>query len=268
MSMRRTKGWAIALTLVTIGPLLGLGGLAGAALAPAAPPAVLGFEALSFKSISSTNWAGYAVTGGSGSVTEVKGSWIQPSVTCTSSTAYAAFWSGIDGYSSNTVEQAGTLAECLGGKAQYSAWYEFYPKPSVTITSLPVKPGDKISVTVSYNSSSDEFTALIKIGGSSFTKIAKVSAAERSSAECITELPSVGSAPTNLSDFGVVHFGKDFTSRAGCNATVSGKTGSFGSFSSVVSINLKNSFLKKALSRTGALSSDGTSFNVSWVRAS
>jgi hypothetical protein len=266
--MRGTRVWTLALTLATIGPLLGLGSLAGAALAPAAQPASLAFETHSHKSISSTNWAGYAVTSGSGGVTEVKGSWIQPRVTCTSSTAYAAFWDGIDGYSSSTVEQAGTLAECSGGKAQYSAWYEFYPKPSKVITTLTVKPGDAVSVTVSYAASTSDFTVVVKIGKSSFTKVAMVSGAERSSAECITELPSVGSSPTLLADFGVANFGKEYTSKIGCSATVGGTTGSFGSFSSVVSINLKNSALKKALCRTGTLSKDGTSFTVTWIRAS
>jgi len=266
--MRQTKVWTIALTLTTIGPLLGLGSLAGAIAAPAAQPASLAFETSSHKSISSTNWAGYAVTGSSGSVTEVKGSWIQPRLTCTSSTAYAAFWAGIDGYSSSTVEQGGTLAECSGGKAQYSAWYEFYPKPSKVISSLTVKPGDAVSVRVSYASSTGYFTVVVKVGKSSFTKVAKITTAVRSSAECITELPSVGSSLTLLADFGVANFGKDYTSKIGCSATVSGTTGSFGSFSSVVSISLKDSLLKKSLCRTGTLSSDGTSFTVTWIRAS
>ena len=82
----------------------------------------------------SWNWAGYAINATAGSVTMAKGSWIQPSVTCpTTSLSVAAFWVGIDGLTSPTVEQIGTLAQCLNGAASYYAWYEFYPSGSVVI---------------------------------------------------------------------------------------------------------------------------------------
>ena len=81
------------------------------------------------KNATSTNWSGYAVTGVSGSVTNVKGSWVVPTVDCSKSpsTSYASFWVGIDGYSSNTVEQIGTDSDCSSGTPTYYAWYEFYP---------------------------------------------------------------------------------------------------------------------------------------------
>ncbi len=63
--------------------------------------------------VQSTNWSGYADTGSGFST--VTGSWTEPSVSCTSQTSLAAFWAGIDGYSSTSVEQDGTLAECYGG---------------------------------------------------------------------------------------------------------------------------------------------------------
>ena len=61
----------------------------------------------------STNWSGYAATGGSGAYTSVSGSWTEPTVTC-SQTAYSSFWVGLDGYNSNTVEQTGTDSDCSG----------------------------------------------------------------------------------------------------------------------------------------------------------
>ncbi|HMK82584.1 MAG TPA: G1 family glutamic endopeptidase, partial [Candidatus Bathyarchaeia archaeon] len=63
--------------------------------------------------VDSTNWAGYAVTGTD--VSDVVGTYIQPAVSCSSQTTYVATWVGIDGYSSSTVEQTGTLAECIDG---------------------------------------------------------------------------------------------------------------------------------------------------------
>ncbi|MGN6795849.1 MAG: G1 family glutamic endopeptidase [Streptosporangiaceae bacterium] len=57
----------------------------------------------------STNWSGYAATGGNGSFTSVSASWIEPNATCSSRRAqYASFWVGLDGYSSSSVEETGT----------------------------------------------------------------------------------------------------------------------------------------------------------------
>lgn len=74
--------------------------------------------------VESENWSGYAVT--VSSLTVAKGSWTVPAVNCSKTpNTYAAFWVGIDGYSSSTVEQTGTLAQCSGSSAAYYAWYEF-----------------------------------------------------------------------------------------------------------------------------------------------
>lgn len=63
-----------------------------------------------------------------------------PTVDCiVTPTSYSAFWVGLDGYSSKTVEQIGTEADCKGATPSYYAWYEFYPKFPV-INVLPIKP--------------------------------------------------------------------------------------------------------------------------------
>jgi hypothetical protein len=81
-------------------------------------------------SVESTNWSGYADTGSSFS--KVAGSWTEPSASCTSrQTSLAAFWVGIDGYSSASVEQDGTLIECYRGTAYQYTWWEItQPTPS------------------------------------------------------------------------------------------------------------------------------------------
>jgi hypothetical protein len=91
---------------------------------------------------------------------------------------------GIDGYNDQTVEQTGTDSDCDGSnRPSYYAWYEFYPEPSFTISSLTITPGDMMSAKVTYNGS--EFTTMItdETTGKSFTKSATVSGAKRSSAE-------------------------------------------------------------------------------------
>ena len=247
--------------LAMTGPMFGFGTWASFSAAAPAMPHGLDFT------VESTNWAGYAVTGSSGSVSQVTGSWVQPSVSCSRSTTYAAFWDGIDGYSSDTVEQAGTLAYCSGDHAYYYAWYEFYPAASVEISSLSVTPGSTVSVTVSYVSSASDFSITVAVGASSVTKTGTVSGAERTSAECIAERPEVNGRLASLADFGTAKFGADATSTIGCGATVSGTTGTFGSFSTAVAINMVDSS-GRALSTTGALSSDGSSFTETWDASS
>ncbi len=222
-------------------------------------------------SSSSTNWAGYAVTGSKGSVTSVVGSWTQPKATCSGTgTQYAAFWVGIDGYTSSTVEQTGTDSDCSAGSPSYYAWFEFYPNPSRVISTVTVHAGDVISAQVTYSTSTAKFTVTLKdvTTGKSFSKTAGVRSAQRTSAEWIAEAPySGGILP--LANFGTINFGYDNTSVSGTNdATIGGTTGNLGSFSTAVSINMigvHNSSLTKAA--TSAISTDGTSFSVTWKAA-
>jgi hypothetical protein len=103
--------------------------------------------------VTSTNWSGYAAF--NATFSHVNGSWQQPPADCASvpknAVALSAFWVGLDGYRSNTVEQTGTEADCVGTSPRYYAWYEFYPHRLFVLsqTRYPVSPGDKLSATVS-----------------------------------------------------------------------------------------------------------------------
>lgn len=220
----------------------------------------------------STNWAGYAVTGPAGSVSAVDASWIEPVVSgsCPTTAEYASFWVGIDGYNSKTVEQTGTDTDCAHGSPSYYAWYEFYPKNSVTISSLKIHAGDTISASVTYSGGS--FTTKITdvTTGKSFSKTSTVSGAKRSSAEWIAETPEIctGSSCSfaHLTDFGTVYFGKDHTSVASTDfATISGTTSPFGNFSKVIAITMTNTAGTKTMASPSGVSSDGTSFSVKWA---
>src|SRR5437016_6198193 len=91
----------------------------------------------------STNWSGYAVQARYHAVSSVAGSWQVPTAH-SDVEGYSSTWIGIDGFASRTVEQVGTESDFVDGQAQYYAWYEMYPLPSVTINA-PVQPGDQIS---------------------------------------------------------------------------------------------------------------------------
>ncbi len=233
-----------------------------------ASPAVIRRGAMWNDSVSSLNWSGYAVTGATGSVTDVKGSWVVPAIqgTCSSTNQYSSHWVGIDGYSSNTVEQTGTDSDCQNGAPAYYAWFEFYPQPSFSINGLTIKPGDVIKAEVSRSGSHFTVTIADTTTGKTYSKTKTVSSAQASSAEWITEAPSSSGGVLPLANFGTVNWGTDYTSIASTNyATIGGLTGAIGSFgSSVHQIAMVTSggAVKASPSQ---LSTDGTSFSVTWV---
>jgi len=153
----------------------------------------------------STNWSGYAAT--TGTYTSVSASWTQPAGKCSSGSQYAAFWVGIDGYTSSSVEQTGSEVDCQGRTAQYYAWYEMYPGPSENYSNT-VRAGDHFNASVTYTGS-NSFSLYIAdtTQGWSHTTTASLAGAARSSAEVIVEAPcctrSGGILP--LTNFGTVN---------------------------------------------------------------
>ncbi len=131
--------------------------------------------------VTSSNWSGYA--DGNDTYNSVAASWTEPTVNCGSSGggggilggllggeglgdligpsgSAGSFWVGIDGYTSSSVEQLGTDADCNGSTPDYYAWWEMYPNPSDVITTssaYPVHPGDQITAWVASNSSGTKF---------------------------------------------------------------------------------------------------------------
>jgi hypothetical protein len=215
--------------------------------------------------VTSNNWSGYAVTGASGSFTAALGSWVVPAVTCTSGTQYAAFWVGIDGYKSETVEQTGTDSDCSKGTPSYYAWYEFFPEPSFTITTLTITPGDRIAASVRFDNPGFTITIKDETTGQSFSKSARVPSAMRKSAEWVAEAPTSVTGIQPLSDFGTVLFGDDSTGVTGtCYATMNGQTGPISSFANIYEITMVG-LTGATESVPSALSSDGSSFSATWV---
>jgi hypothetical protein len=195
----------------------------------------------------SYNWGGYAVTGSSGAVTDAKGSWTVPAVNCTTTpTGYSSFWVGLDGFSSDSVEQTGTDSDCesLTGKSgtpTYYAWFEFYPNPTYVIEfSGAIQPGDSMTAEVKYagqatsvgrRGSGAKFTVTIAdlSKGETYTITSTAPSANESSAEWIAEAPCCGRAGSilPLADFGSVSFNSG-------TATVQGTSGPIASFGSNV----------------------------------
>ena len=155
----------------------------------------------------SANWAGYddSTDGPFGTVTAT---WVQPRVRTTGALfSDAAFWVGLDGDSSNTVEQIGTEG-WSEGVAGYDAWYEMYPLYPVTID-MPIHAGDVLSGTVTWaQPASFTLTLVDHTTDQTFSSGQLMSVPPTlASAEAIAEAPSSDSGDVlPASDYGIVHF--------------------------------------------------------------
>ncbi|WP_161789779.1 G1 family glutamic endopeptidase [Streptacidiphilus neutrinimicus] len=197
-----------------------------------------------------SNWGGYAVTGGT--YRTVTGDWTVPALDCSATSGDISFWSGLDGWSSSSVEQIGLDAVCTRkGAVQYNPWVEMYPANSIYFTET-VKAGDTMTSSVTTNGSGS-FTLTLADPTRGWTKTytKTLASAPLSSAEVIVE--AIGSAGIPACpDFHQVQFS---------DVTANGQA--FASAGTVNTTNLERGGV--LLTQDGALS--GTSFPVSWLHA-
>ena len=154
--------------------------------------------------VQSTNWSGYADDSSAGNTyATVTASWTEPTVACSGrTTSLAAFWVGIDGYSSGSVEQDGTLAECYLGSVYYYTWWEMYPSNAIQVVGSTLRPNDAITASVVRSGSSYTLKVTDSTrSADSFTTTQACSSCANSSAEWIAEAPSGSSGVYPLADF-------------------------------------------------------------------
>jgi Peptidase A4 family len=257
------RRWCIPLAgLALVGGALAASAPAAAASHPARPtihlirPAMHGTAPMavrgrSVNAVQSQNWSGFAAHGKT--YRKISASWVQPTAHCTSNRTFSSFWVGLDGFSSKTVEQTGTEADCVNGHARYFGWYEMFPAFPVNFSNT-VRPGDHFTGSVTFNGSG-HFTLVLKntTRGWSHTVHKTRTGAQRSSAEVIAEAPSSSSGILPLTNFGTVHFS---------NAKVNGSA--IGSFNPTKIIMVNGS--GRAKDSVSALSG-GTAFSVTWLHS-
>ncbi len=208
--------------------------------------------------VQSTNWSGYADTGSGFSA--VTGSWTEPSVSCASQTSLAAFWVGICGHSSGSVEQDGTLAECYRRTAYYYTWWEIYPTNSIQVVGSALRPGDAITASVVRSNTS--YTLAVTDSshpGNSFTTRQTCSSCANSSAEWIAEAPSGSSGVYPLSNFGT-------WTETGATVNTTSESGVISNFTDDEITMIDSSGAIKA--QPGDLNGSGHDFSVAWKRSS
>jgi hypothetical protein len=174
----------------------------------------------------SENWAGYVVQTSfahpkASAIEAVDAVWNVPTVDCSgigASDYASAFWVGIDGFSSSSVEQIGTDSDCVQGTAVYYAWYELYPKDSVTL-GMTLTPGDEVHAKITYMGNQQfQFSLNDTTNAQSVTITETSTIAQRVSAEWIAEAPVYRHHILSLSEFGPVDF-------LNASVTINGRTG-------------------------------------------
>lgn len=210
--------------------------------------------------VQSTNWSGYADTGSNFS--KATGGWTEPGATCGRGTTYAAFWVGIDGYSSSSVEQDGTLIECVHRTAFQYSWWEMYPTNAIQVVGSSVAAGDSISASVTRSGGSYTLSLTDSTHpANSFTTTQTCSGCANSSAEWIAEAPCCTSSGGILP---LANFGT--WTENGATVTEGSTSGVISSFTDDEITMVDNSGLVKA--QPGPLNGSGNGFSVTFERSS
>jgi hypothetical protein len=238
-------------------------------VAPGTPPPT--YDPIRNVTVSyNTAWAGYAVTGTD--FTSVQGSWIVAAVDCTKTPKTdSSEWVGIDGWSSNTVEQIGTDADCHGMTPYYYVWYEFYPLNTIVITDVSIAAGDKFSASVTYEGDDEYLVAITnETTGQSFSKEVEFKGADgsgapkRDSAEWIEEMDGAELSDFDVDSFGALYTGVNSATDAATDSSISGAITDFGSAVQESISTKKGTDKSRDTAVPSALASDGASFTVTW----
>jgi len=147
----------------------------------------------------SSNWSGYAVTGGP--FTSAAGQWTVPSVAASRRSTFSSSWVGIDGFNNSNLIQTGTEQDYYNGSAHYNAWWEILPAAETVITTISVSPGDHMSATIArVSGQSFKITITDTSNGQSFN-ITQTYNGPLTSVEWIQEAPTVGGRVATLATY-------------------------------------------------------------------
>src|SRR6266550_8220140 len=199
---------------------------------------------------SSSNWSGYAASGGT--FTSVTATWTVPTVAATSTGADAT-WVGIGGLTSSDLIQAGTQAMVDGsGTVEYSSWIEMLPASSRNVP-LSVSAGDSVTVTITQQSGNDWLISMKNNTTNGTYNVTVQYDSSNSSAEWVQEAPSVGRGLVSLDLFGTVQF-------SGASAVRDGKTMSASALGAkaITMINRQG----QALAQPSTIAGDGSTFSI------
>jgi len=205
----------------------------------------------------SRNWSGYVAS--NATYSSVKGTWTIPQPTTSNHTATDATWVGIGGATNTDLIQSGTQNVINpSGQVSTTAFYELLPNASIPITSISVKPGDSVTVSISQQSTNQwliNFTD--NTNGQNYQNSLSYNSS-LSSAEWIEEAPSNGQSVLPLDNFGTLQFSNGAKTQNGTQESTSA--------SGAHSVTMVNN-TGQALATPSTLGSDGASFIITRSKA-
>jgi Peptidase A4 family len=266
--MRRAAGSGLTAAIIVLAMLAGASAAAAKTTSRAARSRGLGALIPTTKNerlpvhggtADSLNWSGYAVTPSGGGITAVSSTFTVPTAGL-APPGFAATWTGIGGYSTSDLIQAGTAEDSTPSNPllgdQYYAWYELLPASETQLTgctgdaNCTVTPGDNVTVNISEVSGNTWSISMTDAGKWSWSKDVSYASSE-SSGEWILEAPTLV-AQTTLANVGTTHFGPTSTYTAG------------GATHTIAAGDPTQIFLSPGVvneATPSALASDGQSFN-------
>jgi len=211
--------------------------------------------------VNSLNWAGYAVTPGSG-VTAVDSTFTVPTAG-TVPPGFSATWAGIGGYTTSDLIQAGVSEQSVPSNpllgTQYYAWYEILPASETQLTgctgdaNCTVNPGDSVTVDI-HNVSGTTWSVKVSDEGHWTYSNTLTYPSSESSAEWIQEAPTLVAVQTIPAPVGDVAFSPTSTyTVGGTTKTIADGDPTLIDESPVGGVNEAT---------TSALAADGQSFDV------
>jgi hypothetical protein len=176
--------------------------------------------------VTSLNWAGYAVTPTTPAITAVTSTFVVPSAGLLPP-GFAATWVGIGGFASTDLIQAGVAEQSLPSLPligdQYFPWYELLPGAEVQMSgcagdaNCTVAPGDSMAIIIT-QAATNSWTIAFANSTHHWTWSQTFPyQSSKSSAEWITEAPSVESLQTIVAPLSTVSFGPTSTFTEGGN---------------------------------------------------
>ena len=154
------------------------------------------------------------------------------------------------------MEQTGTATDCNGSNPTYFAWYDFYPV-TMEVISSPISPGDVINAQVSYNPNTGSAILTLTDNTRGWTRSASGYGSLAVQADWVVERP--GGTQYPLTNFGSVTFTSCTMIYLHNGRYIQGPITDNDAINQV-SMTSGNTTLATASN----LSSDGTSFSVTW----
>lgn len=171
------------------------------------PPPFLAETHTSSNATYSSNWSGYAVTGGPGTYTHAEAWYSEPSYYSSVCTTNAeSTWAGIGGFPSTSALGQNGTAHGVPGLGDHQAWWEIVPGYNMMAVNFYGHPGYLFDASTRWLGNGYRFYYYDNWSASSIAFDVSSSTYSGNSAEVVAERPTINGTLSNLSNFGTITF--------------------------------------------------------------